>query len=439
MIYAEAMNYIRNIERAGIDLGLERMRELLDLLGAPDRGLKCVHVAGTNGKGSVCAYLTSILKAAGYKVGTYNSPSVFSYNERWLIGGAPLSDEDVAKYMSIVAEVIERENFTRQAAGKGSFTPTAFEIETAIAFYAFGAEGCDACVIETGLGGRWDATNAMDGKLLSVITPIGLDHTAYLGDTLEKIAAEKAAITDGTCVTAAANEEVMRELARPFRIVDGVKKYMPCKLIVASDSKPVSSDLSGQTFEYDGKRYFIKMLGDHQLINAGIAICASKALAEKGLDIDDESIRKGLAETEWHARFEVIQSAQNRFNLHIPTGKTLVLDGAHNPHGALTLKASMQKYFPGKRVHLVMGALKDKDVEGVARLIAPLCARATAVTAPSPRAMDAEQLKDILSKYVPCGIGRGINSAVRGALAGDCDAVLLAGSLTLFEKLGETI
>ena len=434
MIYQEAINYIKNIERAGIDLGLERMRELLDLLGAPDESLKCVHIAGTNGKGSVSAYLTAILREAGYKVGTYNSPSVFCYNERWLLNGAPLCDDDVAKYMSKVADVIEKEK-ARRADG---FAPTAFEIETALAFEAFAEEKCDVCVIETGMGGRWDATNAMRRKLLCVITPIGLDHQAYLGDTLGEIAAEKAAIIDGDAVTCAQSEEIMRELFHPWRTVDGAKKDMPCRLTVASDPVLKQSTTDGQWFEYDGEEYFVKMLGEHQLVNAAIAICAAKKLDEKGLEISGESIRKGLAETVWHGRFEIVQNAQNRFDLVVPAGKTLVFDGAHNPHGALTLRRALQKYFAGKRIHLVIGALKDKDVKGIAQLLAPLAARATCVASDSPRAMSANELADIVGEYLPCDIGKDVHSAVQSALCGDCDVILLAGSLTLFETVGKS-
>ena len=431
MIYKEAVEYIKNIERAGIDLGLERMRELLDMLGSPDEALKCVHIAGTNGKGSVSAYLTSILREAGYRVGTYNSPSVFCYNERWLVGGAPLSDEAVAKYMSKVAAAIARENERREE----GFKPTAFEIETAVAFEALKDEGCDVCVIETGLGGRWDATNAMRRKLLSVITPIGLDHCAYLGNTLGEIAAEKAAIIDGDAVTCAQSEEIMRELAHPWRTVDGERKDMPCRLFVASEPTPVDDSLEGQHFLYEGEKYFVKMLGAHQLQNAAIAICAAKKLNEKGLEIGEDSIKRGLCKTVWRGRFEIVQNAKERFDLRVPHGKTLVFDGAHNPHGAKTLKSALQNYFAGARIHLVIGVLKDKDVKGIVSLIAPLAARATCVTPPSPRAMSAQELSGIVGEYVQCDIGEDIHKAVQDALDGECNVVLVAGSLTLFEDM----
>lgn len=223
MFYQEAIEYIKNIERSGSDYGIERMRELLDLLDAPDKHLKFVHIAGTNGKGSVSAYLTSVLKEAGYKVGTYNSPSVFCYNERWLINGNPLSNEDVAKYLTAVRECIESEQILRNAFGISEFKPTAFEIETAVAMLAFFDKECDVCVLETGLGGRWDATNAIEDKVLSIITPIGLDHCALLGNTLGEIASEKAAIIKDEVVTCNQPPEVMEQLKRPFALKDGKK------------------------------------------------------------------------------------------------------------------------------------------------------------------------------------------------------------------------
>ncbi len=434
MIYSEAISYIKNIERAGVDLGIERMRALLDLLGAPDRRLKVVHVAGTNGKGSVTAYLTSILREAGYTVGTYNSPSVFCYNERWLIDGAPLGDEQVAKYMSEVREVIERENL------RAPFSPTAFEIETAVALLAFLDNSCDICVLEVGLGGRWDATNAIGSKLLSVITPIGLDHCAILGNTLGEIAAEKAAIIDGEAVTCAQCDQVMRQLRHPYAIVNGKKVPKKCRLTVCDAPKLICDSLDGQSFSYRGEDYDIKMLGEHQLVNASIAICAAETLDRLGFKVDKSAIKRGLAKAVWHGRFEVLDAQNNMYDISIPQDKTLVLDGAHNPHGAEVLKAAMQKYFGGKRVCLVMGVLGDKDVDGIVRILAPLATCAKAVTPPSPRALCADKLCQKISKYVPCtfdgALHNDIKKVVEEALGEDCDVVLLAGSLTLFEALG---
>lgn len=437
MFYQEAIDYIKNIERSGSDYGIERMRELLDLLGAPDRHLKFVHIAGTNGKGSVSAYLTSILKEAGYKVGTYNSPSVFCYNERWLINGQPLSDDDVAKYLTVVKECIQSEQILRQAFDIGEFKPTAFEQETAVAMLAFFDKECDICVLETGLGGRWDATNAIDDKVLSIVTPIGLDHCALLGNTLGEIASEKAAIIKDEVVTCNQPPEVMEQLRRPFSIKDGKKEYRKATVVVCKQPRFLHGDICGQTFLYDGKKYEISMLGQHQLVNASIAICAVGELRKKHFSIDDNALEKGLKNTVWKARLQVVKNAKEEFNITIPQDKVLVFDGSHNPQGAMTLANAIKELFENKRIHLVLGILKDKDVQGICDTLVPLASKVTCITPPSPRAMKKEELQKIVAPLCrgDCDTNDSIKDAVQSSLLGDCDATILCGSLTLFAGL----
>mgnify|MGYP004650608417 FL=1 len=437
MFYQEAIDYIKNIERSGSDYGIERMRELLDLLGAPDRHLKFVHIAGTNGKGSVSAYLTSILKEAGYKVGTYNSPSVFCYNERWLINGQPLSDYDVAKYLTVVKECIQSEQILRQAFDIGEFKPTAFEQETAVAMLAFFDKECDICVLETGLGGRWDATNAIDDKVLSIVTPIGLDHCALLGNTLGEIASEKAAIIKDEVVTCNQPPEVMEQLRRPFSIKDGKKEYRKATVVVCKQPQFLQGDICGQTFLYDGKKYEISMLGQHQLVNASIAICAVGELRKKHFSIDDNALEKGLKNTVWKARLQVVKNAKKEFNITIPPDKVLVFDGSHNPQGAMTLANAIKELFENKRIHLVLGILKDKDVQGICDTLVPLASKVTCITPPSPRAMKKEELQKIVAPLCrgDCDTDDSIKDAVQSSLFGDCDATILCGSLTLFAGL----
>lgn len=437
MFYQEAIDYIKNIERSGSDYGIERMRELLDLLGAPDRHLKFVHIAGTNGKGSVSAYLTSILKEAGYKVGTYNSPSVFCYNERWLINGQPLSDDDVAKYLTVVKECIQSEQILRQAFDIGEFKPTAFEQETAVAMLAFFDKECDICVLETGLGGRWDATNAIDDKVLSIVTPIGLDHCALLGNTLGEIASEKAAIIKDEVVTCNQPPEVMEQLRRPFSIKDGKKEYRKATVVVCKQPQFLHGDICGQTFLYDGKKYEISMLGQHQLVNASIAICAVGKLRKKHFSIDDNALEKGLKNTVWKARLQVVKNAKEEFNITIPQDKVLVFDGSHNPQGAMALANAIKELFENKRIHLVLGILKDKDVQGICDTLVPLASKVTCITPPSPRAMKKEELQKIVAPLCrgDCDTNDSIKDAVQSSLLGDCDATILCGSLTLFAGL----
>lgn len=437
LFYEEALNYIKNIERSGSDYGIERMRELLDLLGAPDKRLKFVHIAGTNGKGSVSAYLTSVLKEAGYNVGTYNSPSVFRYNERWLINGTPLSDDDVAKYLSIVRECVQNEQTLRAALGLDAFNPTAFEIETAVAMLAFFDKECDVCVLETGLGGRWDATNAIEDKELAVITPIGLDHCAILGNTIEQIASEKAAITKDIVVTCEQPSEVMHEIENPFSMKDGKKVYRKAKVEVCERAEFLRGDIDGQAFLYDGKEYEISMLGKHQLVNASIAICAVEQLRKKHFDISEKALKNGLKNTVWKARLQVVKNAKKDFNISVAQDKVLVFDGSHNPQGATTLAEAIKDLFKDRRVHLVLGILKDKDVKGICEILAPLANRITCVTPPSPRAMDKEELSSIVKPLCKgeCYTSDDIKTAVQNALNGDCDIVILCGSLTLFSGL----
>lgn len=436
MFYQEAIDYISNIERAGSDYGIERMRELLDLLGEPDDKLKFVHVAGTNGKGSVCAYLTSILKEAGYKVGTYNSPSVFCYNERWLIDGNPLCDEDVAKYLTIVKECIEQENILRSAFGIDRITPTAFEIETAVAMLAFYEKECDICILETGLGGRWDATNAIRQKELAIITAIGLDHCQILGNTLGEIASEKSAIIKDIVVTLKQQDEIMHEIYHPYVIEDGKRKDIKADVHLCKDYTIIASDVSGQSFEYEGESYRIKMLGKHQICNAILAIEAVKILCRKHFDISEQDIKNGLENTLWKARFQIVENTQSALDMSIPCGKTLVFDGSHNPHGAKTLACGIEEYFKDSKVHLVLGMLKDKDVDGVCKILAPLARKITTVTPPSPRAMDAFMLKEIAQKYCnDVTVAEDMKGGVKSALCGDCDVVILCGSLTLFKDM----
>lgn len=434
MFYKEAVDYIKNIERSGSDFGIERMRALLELLGNPDKELKFVHIAGTNGKGSVSAFLTSIFKECGYVVGTYNSPSVFCYNERWLIGGQPLDDMKVAKYLTQVRDAIEKVERCNDKPYKG--TPTAFEIETAVAMLAFLDNGCDICVLETGLGGRWDATNAIEQKEIAVITPIGLDHCAILGNTLQEISAEKAGIIKDLAVTCKQCDDVLHELNHPFDVVDGQKIFRTPKIITAKTPTLISYDIDEQRFEYDGETYEISLLGKHQIVNASIALCTVDALKEKGFELPLEGVKKGLKNARWRARFEIVKNAEKDFNIVIPQGKALVFDGSHNPHGAVTLADAIEQYFKNCRVHLVFGMLKDKDVEGVVKRVVPLANQVTCVTAPSPRAMQKEELFKIVKGYCEnCDMADDIKQAIQNVLAGYCDVCILCGSLTLFENL----
>lgn len=439
MFFQEAISYIKNIERGGSDYGIERMRELLLLLGEPDKRLRFVHVAGTNGKGSVCAYLTTVLKESGYTVGTYNSPSVVRYNERFLINGTMLSNAEIAKHMTTIRTAIESEQKKRTAAGiERVFNPTAFEIETALAFLAFEDNRCDICVLETGLGGRWDATNVIYDKELAVITNIGYDHCALLGGTLTEIAGEKAAIIKDRGISAPQEPEARIVLQN---LKNGAEVHF------SERAKHVSCTILGQKFEYRGIEYKILLLGNHQLQNAALAIDALHELRELGWNIPDDSIKKGLANTKWAFRLDVISNndeAESRFGLNLPKGKMIVLDGAHNPQGAEALSGAIKEYLNDRKIHLVIGVLADKDHVGVLKELMPAVNTISFVESSSPRALKADALaKEALTVGKEIGLGDichetdhfySIRETVQSALDGEADVVLVAGSLTLFAE-----
>lgn len=430
MFYKDAINWITNIERAGTDFGLERERELLDLLGSPDKDLKIVHIAGTNGKGSVTAYMTAVLVSACIKVGTFNSPSVFEYNERFLLNGAPLTGGLVAKYFTIVRDVIEKEQARRKDNNLPPFTPTAFEIETAVALLCFKEENCEVVVLETGLGGRWDATNAVENKLISIITPIDFDHCDYLGNTLKEIAGEKADIIKKNAITCPQADEVIDVIKAKVKAQKGV-------LTITGQPTLIAEDIEGQCFEYKGETYYIGLLGEHQLVNASLAIEGVLALVDNGFNITTDHLKYGLASAEWKARFEIVGEHNNRFKLIFPRGKLLVLDGGHNPQGAEVLARSIKRYFSGMCIHIVMGVLRDKDYKTMVSTLAPLANKISTVTPSSPRALSAEALKEeIIAQGFKAEAYDLVPLAVQQAL-GDFygDIIVLTGSLTLFKDL----
>ena len=411
MIYKEALNYIMNISRLGSEYGLDRMQLICDSFGNPEDSLKFIHVAGTNGKGSVTAYLTSILKNNGYKVGTYNSPYIYNYRERFLINGEMASEESVAKYLTLVKERIES-----LQKDNPKYYLTAFEIETIAAYLLFKEEKCDIVVLEVGLGGRLDATNVIKNKEVAIITPIGFDHCALLGNTLGEIAGEKAAIIKDVAVTSMQSREVM----------DVIEKHSK-KLYIASTPKVISRDIEkGQVIEIDGEQYTTHLLGEYQQENLAISLCAIKVLKEKGWKIDLEKTKKGVEETKWAVRFDV-----KKIN-----GKYIILDGSHNPHGAKSLAQTLKKFFPQENIHFVIGMLRDKDMKGILGLLLPLSSKITFIQSSSPRAASTDELV-ILAKDMGYDSRKinDINEAIKEELEGDSKVIVVCGSLTLFEQI----
>lgn len=374
MDYSQALEYIHSVASLGSRPGLERITELMRLLGDPQDKLKYVHVAGTNGKGSFCAMLESVLRAAGYKTGLFTSPHIIDINERIMINGCNIDNDAFCDAAQKV----------KSCADKMADRPTEFEILTAMAFCAFADAGCDIVVLECGMGGRLDATNIIKNKLLAVITGVSLDHTHILGDTLQAIAAEKSGIImQGVPVLYGGNSKTA------FEVISSVAAEKNSKLAV-TDKKALCDcryDIHQTRFTYKNKQYGISLAGAYQPANAANVIEAAGALKNVGVDIPDVALEYGLSHTSWRARFEILQK-----------DPIVVYDGGHNPEGAQAVADSVEHYFGGKCV-LITGVLADKDCLGIAMNLADVAVRAYTVTPPSTRALDAEHWADDLRMY----------------------------------------
>lgn len=381
MTYEQAISYIHGVSNFFCKPGLDRIRELCEGLGEPQKTLKFIHVAGTNGKGSVCSMLNSVLIEAGYKVGLYTSPYVLEFNERMRVNGINISNETLANITAKVKTVAE----------KMTDSPTEFELITAIAFEYFKEEKCDVVILETGMGGKLDATNIIDNPLLSIITGISLDHTAFLGNTVEQIAGEKAGIIKKNSITLFGGESHKAEA-----VISAEAEKMQSRLYKTdySSLRILSSGLEGTTFNYKARENIrISLLGSYQPRNAAIVLCAIDLLRESGLAVSEEAIRRGLLEARWPARFEIIH-----------THPTIIFDGAHNAEGISAAVESIKKYYGEKRVVVMTGVLKDKDYHAIARSISEVALCAYTITPDNPRALCADEYAKIFTHGGVCAI-----------------------------------
>ncbi len=372
----ETLRFIHATSWMGSRLGLERMRDLMHRLGNPQDELHFIHVAGTNGKGSACAMLSSILTTAGYRTGMYTSPHLVRVNERFRIDGVDISDENL---ISIAAQV-------KLAVDEMEEKPTEFEIITAMAFLYFRQQNCDIVVLEVGLGGRLDATNVITTSILSVIMNIGLEHTAVLGDTLQDIAAEKAGVIkkNGTVV-------LYPQMPSVQHVFEQVSEYRHATLIKVNMNDIVAKEesLEGQSFDWKQMRSLrMTILGRHQLLNAAVALTVAEQLVKSGWVISAEDIRKGLAAARWPARFEIL----NRKPLFI-------LDGAHNPQCVEMLEQSLELLLPKQKAVFIAGVMKDKDYVQMLNLISHRIKEVICLTPDSDRAMPVETLTNILKGF----------------------------------------
>lgn len=381
MTYKEASAYIADAARYKISLGLSSERRILEEMGDPQKELNCIHIAGTNGKGSVLAYLAGILREAGYTVGCYISPSVVTYREKIQVNGEMISEEDFADVMTRVRDAAERMVLA------GEKHPTQFELETAAAFLYFYEKKCDYCILETGMGGRLDATNVLDFVSVGILTSISMDHMNFLGDTIEAIAGEKAGIIKpGMDVIYLKQRPEVNEVIENAATENGAVTYpvSPDEIQILEDS------FRGQRFSYDTfDNLSIRMAGVVQPLNASLAICAAKALNRRGAEITDEAISDGIRKVLWPGRFGVLSEEP-----------ILIADGAHNPDAALYLAESLEHYFPGKCLTGIMGVFKDKDYEKIIDILGPLFERVITVAPPDAnRALSAAELKSCMERH----------------------------------------
>lgn len=377
MICDEVRGYIDNIKVRGSILGLTSIKMLLDELGNPQDKIKIVHVAGTNAKGSVSAYIESICQTSGYKVGLFASPAVFDYYEAYRINGQNISKEEYASVGSKVIEAVKQVN-------DKDIWPTSFEIETAIAYQYFYDKNVDIAIIETGMGGSLDATNVTKSTLVSVITPISIDHSAFLGDTIDAIAHAKAGIIKRDSVVTCALDQ--REEA-----VNVIKKtaYDNNANVIIPDIKDIVHNEDG-TFDYkDISGIRLKMYGKKQIENAVLAIETVKVLKEKYCykQIDEESIKTGLFNMILPGRIE-----------KIGTEPDIIIDGAHNPAAAQALRDYVKEEYKDRDVILLTGMFKDKDYTKVANIMSEVSNKVITVTPPTERGLDSEELQKVYRK-----------------------------------------
>ena len=369
MTYEEALSYIHSICWKGSKLGLDRTRELLGKLDDPQKELKFIHIAGTNGKGSTAAMLSSILEEAGYRVGLYTSPFINRFNERMQVNHQPIPDEELAALTEYV----------RPHADAMADSPTEFELITALAMVWFARQKCDIVVLEVGMGGELDSTNIIDVPEAAVIAAMGLDHVKELGPTMADIARAKAGIIKegGRVVSYGGNPEADEVIAAVCRARNASLCQPDFSAIVPGDFS-----LEGQTFSYKGWRGLrIPLVGAYQMNNAAVVLETVEVLRQRGWNISDEAVRQGLADTRWPARFEVLRR-----------DPVFIVDGGHNPHGIRATAESLSRLFPGRKITFVTGVMADKDVEHILGLIVPLAEQFFTVRPDNPRAMDAGEL-----------------------------------------------
>ncbi|WP_157949957.1 bifunctional folylpolyglutamate synthase/dihydrofolate synthase [Vallitalea okinawensis] len=422
MIIDEAIAYLEQLNPFSMKLGLDRMKTLLNYLGQPQDKIKCIHIAGTNGKGSVSAMLTNILKVADYKVGVFNSPHLASYKEYLTINGQMASDD-------IFCEIVE---VVKCASNKmvvdGYEQPTIFEVLTAMAYLFFFKEKVDYAIVEVGLGGRMDSTNVIRNPLLAIITTIDYDHINILGDTIEAIAREKAGIIKKGCpvITSNSNQDVLNVIKEV-----AVKEKAPFYQ-VNPIYKVIVEKVNGSLFELNQMQYFVSLPGGVQVLNAALVIKAIEIMNEEGsLKVTSEQVQKGLKSVEWMGRLEKIKEQPD-----------VILDGCHNDSSVDNLVDYIKKFYSKRRVILLTSMLRDKNYERNLRKLFSVARDAVITEIPNnPRGLTLEEMEKALSIHESDNKNihyvRAYQSALQETLglAGESDVIIVAGSFHLVGKV----
>lgn len=423
MTYEEAMNFIQNTNKFGTVLGLDSIRELLARLGNPQEQLKIVHIAGTNGKGSILAFLASVFRESGYRAGRYVSPASFSYEERFRINEENISKEDLCYYVEQVKDVSD------DMVNDGMAHPTMFEIETALSFLYFRDKKVDVVLLETGMGGRLDATNIVSRPICTVIASIGYDHMQYLGNTITEIAGEKAGIIKEGCPVVSYNND--REANE---VIKAAAEEKCCRLdfVNLPGIRILAQSLKGQSFSYrssHGRWYEkieIPLLGDHQIQNAATALEVLEVI-KNYYCISEFQIEEGFRNTVWRGRLEMLSEYP-----------AVICDGAHNPDGSRCLAKFLQNNFTNRRIIYIMGVLADKEYERMLEETAGIADCIYTVAPDNPRALSSQKLGEAAGKYCE-------NVYIRERLApcleevkkksGKDDVIVIFGTLSFQKEL----
>ena len=419
MKYTEAVEYMESLSSYGIVPGLGNIRNLCEKLGNPQKDLQFVHIAGTNGKGSVLAYVSTILKAAGYKVGRYVSPTIFEYRERIQMNNRSITKKTLCEYVERMKGICE------ELVAEGKPHPTPFEVETAMAFVYFKEQGCDLVVMETGMGGRQDATNIIENTLVAVLVSISMDHMQFLGKDLTAIATEKAGIIKAGCQVVSAVQE-----PEVLRVIQRQSEELAVPVTVAEkQAKKIRYGLEKQKFDYECyKNLEIPLAGKHQIDNAVLALEVVNALQKKEYSITEKAIRTGLKETEWRGRFTLL--AKKPY---------FVVDGAHNEDASKKLAESIEFYFTNKRIIYIMGILRDKEYEKIIDLTQGYADQILTVATPNQaRTLSSYELATEVAKvHQNVTAVDSLEEAVEMAylLAGKEDVIIAFGSLSFTGKL----